>query len=77
MTHCVTHLSVCGRIFAFYLNIILMRRSLDLIGGALFVIWIVEYFGYNAGENAHVLLLAAIVIFFVKIFVYLPSKGKS
>jgi hypothetical protein len=53
-----------------------MRATLNLAGGALFVIWIIEYFGYNGGEKTHVVLLAAIVVFLIKTIIYLPVRGK-
>jgi|GEM_PF-3632204 len=53
-----------------------MSTTLSLLGGALFVIWIIEYFGYNGGEKTHVVLLTAIVVFLVKTIIYLPARGK-
>jgi hypothetical protein len=58
-------------------TIIQMRRALNLIGGTMFILWIIEYFGYNAGEGTHIFLVLAIMVFFVKMFVYLPSKQKA
>lgn len=55
---------------------IMIRRALNYIGGTMFIIWLVEYFGYNAGEETHLLLIFAIIVFSVKTLMYLPSNGK-
>jgi hypothetical protein len=54
-----------------------MRSSINLVAAALFIIWMVEFFGYHAGENIHILLLLSIILMLVKAFVLLPSKERS
>jgi hypothetical protein len=51
-----------------------MRPSLNVLAGALFIIWIVEYFGYNAGQNIHILPLISMIIMLVKSYVLFPIK---
>jgi uncharacterized membrane protein len=51
-----------------------MRGVLDFVGGAIFIGWIVIYFGYNGEASTHILLVLAIFVFFVKLFLYLPKK---
>lgn len=51
-----------------------MASPLNIIAGFLFVIWIVEYFGYDAGEDIHLLLLLSIILFLIKTFILLPGK---
>lgn len=53
-----------------------MRNILNLVGGTLFIAWVVAYFGYAAGEKSHILLVLAIVVFFLKTFIYAGSNGK-
>ena len=36
--------------------------SLNLVACAFMTVWIVEYFGYNAGTKVHVLLAIAVVL---------------
>ncbi len=54
-----------------------MGRALNLIGGTIFIIWIIEYFGYNGETSTHILLVLAIIVFLVKMFVCLPAKRKK
>jgi len=50
-----------------------MGSRLNIIAGTLFIIWLVEFFGYNAGQNIHVLLLFSIIIMLTKLLVRLPN----
>jgi hypothetical protein len=47
---------------------------LNITAAALFIIWIVEFFGYNAGEDIHILLLLSIIIMLAKTFILIPMK---
>jgi len=51
-----------------------MASFLNIIAGFLFVIWGVEYFGYDAGEDIHILLLLSIILFLIKTFILYPAK---
>ena len=53
-----------------------MGSRLNIIAGTLFIIWAVEFFGYNAGQNIHVLMLLSIIIVLTKILARLPDPGK-
>lgn len=61
-------------IFAYNQINVVMGQTLSLVGAALLIIWIVEYFAYNAGDGIHVLLLVAIGLFLVKAFMHFPSR---
>ena len=54
-----------------------MSVVLNSIGAILFLIWIIAYFGYNAGDNLHLLLVLAIIPFLLKTLMHLPAKDKS
>ena len=51
-----------------------MGTILNLLAAALFVIWMVEYFAYNAGQNVHILLGGVILIFLVKVIFGLSDR---
>lgn len=54
-----------------------MRRTLNLVGGTMFITWIVGYLGYNGGGSTHILLVSAIVVFLIKAFLCLPTRGNN
>jgi hypothetical protein len=54
-----------------------MAMSLNLIASALITIWIVEYFGYHAGENIHFLLLAGALIFIARLCMLIPIRRRT
>jgi hypothetical protein len=51
-----------------------MGISLNFIACAIFVIWMVEYFGYNAGNDIHILLLIAALLFGARLLLLLPLR---
>ena len=50
-----------------------MGSRLNIIAGTLFLIWLIEFFGYNAGQNIHILLLFSIIIMLTKTLSRLPN----
>jgi hypothetical protein len=50
-----------------------MGSRLNIIAGTLFIVWLIEFFGYNAGQNIHVLLLFSIIIMLTKTLARLPN----
>ena len=52
-----------------------MGSRLNIIAGTLFLIWLIEFFGYNAGQNIHILLLFSIIIMLTKTLIRLPNAG--
>ena len=53
-----------------------MGISLNLIVCALLTVWMVEYFGYNAGREIHVLLLIAGLLFIARLVLLIPVKPR-
>jgi hypothetical protein len=51
-----------------------MGLSLNVIASAILVVWMVEYFGYNAGGDIHYLLLSATLVFLARLFLLIPWK---
>lgn len=47
---------------------------LNMIAATLSIIWIVEFFGYNAGQNIHILLFLSIIIMLTKTLIILPIE---
>jgi hypothetical protein len=54
-----------------------MGSGLNIIAATLFIIWMVEYFGYNAGQNIHIVLLVSIIIVLTKALTPLPVKEQT
>jgi hypothetical protein len=54
-----------------------MGISLNLVASAFLVVWMVEYFGYNAGGDIHLLLLAAIIVFLARLFLLVPWRRQA
>jgi Family of unknown function (DUF5670) len=54
-----------------------MQSYINVLAPALFIIWIVEFFGYNGGPNTHILLLLSIILVLVKAFVLSPVKERA
>ena len=50
-----------------------MGSRLNIIAGTLFLIWLIEFFGYNAGQNIHILLLFSIIIMLTKTLSRIPN----
>jgi len=51
--------------------------SLNLVACALITVWIVEYFGYNAGKNIHFLLLAGVLLVVTRLFLLIPLRRRT
>jgi len=51
-----------------------MGSGLNIIVAALFVVWLVGFFVYDAGQNVHILLLLSIILILVKMLIILPAK---
>jgi hypothetical protein len=51
-----------------------MGISLNLIASAILVVWMVEYLGYNAGGDIHLVLLMAIAVFMARLLLLVPWK---
>ncbi|MEI9918433.1 MAG: lmo0937 family membrane protein [Bacteroidota bacterium] len=54
-----------------------MGSRLNIIAATLFIIWVVEFFGYNAGQNIHILLLVSIVIVLTKVSMLLNKMHEA
>jgi hypothetical protein len=53
----------------------IMRYILDFFACAAIVIWLVEYIGYGATGNVHLLLLGGVLLFVARIFLALSKKA--
>jgi hypothetical protein len=49
-----------------------MGIALNLIAAAFAAVWMIEYLGYNAGNNIHFLLLMAIVVAVGRLSLLIP-----
>jgi hypothetical protein len=54
-----------------------MGISLNLIACALFTIWIIEYFGYNAGGSIHILLIMGILLVAARLILLIPVRKSA
>ncbi|MEI9921449.1 MAG: lmo0937 family membrane protein [Bacteroidota bacterium] len=54
-----------------------MGSSLGIIAAVLFIAWLVGFFGYNAGQNVHILLLLSIILVLIKMLVLVPDKERT
>jgi len=51
-----------------------MRYTLDFLGCAALVIWMVEYLGYHASGNIHLLLISGLLLFAARVVLGLAKK---
>jgi hypothetical protein len=49
-----------------------MGNYINIYAGALFIMWIVGYFEYKAGENIHIFLFSSIILVLGKAFILDP-----
>ena len=49
-----------------------MGIALNLIAAAFIAVWMIEYLGYNAGNNIHFLLLLAMVVVVGRLSLLIP-----
>jgi hypothetical protein len=55
-------------------NHVAMGISLNFIACALFSVWAIEYFGYNAGKDIHILLLIGILLVVARLILLFPFR---
>ena len=51
-----------------------MGISLNLIAAAFLSVWMIEYFGYNAGNGIHILLLISIGVLLGRLSLLIPWR---